>query len=233
MVQVTGDGRKAAQGARARDRRAGRSVFFPIRYADDFVVLVSGTYEDALKEKEALAHYLKETAKLDLSVEKTHITAIEKGFEFLGHRVRMKWDNRYGFCSRVEIPKQKVSDIRYRIKQLTTRTTTGWPLAKLLRKMNPILRGWGNFYRFCIGAKTILNDLDWYVGDRIWRWMTRKYPKAGARQLLRFRRRVGGQRVWCDGKEKQFLMERLKVERYKLRWMRRPDYAMISGEPSA
>ncbi|MGD0232557.1 MAG: group II intron maturase-specific domain-containing protein, partial [Syntrophorhabdales bacterium] len=71
-------------------------------------------------------------------------------------------------------------------------------------------RDWGNFYRFCIGAKTILNDLDWYVGDRVWRWMTRKYPKAGARQLLRFRRRVGGQRVWCDGKEKQFLIERLK-----------------------
>ena len=49
-------------------------MFFPIRYADDFVVLVSGTYEDALKEKESLAAYLKDTAKLDLSEEKTHIT---------------------------------------------------------------------------------------------------------------------------------------------------------------
>jgi retron-type reverse transcriptase len=38
-----GDGKKAAWHARANDRRAGRSVFFPIRYADDFIVLVSGS----------------------------------------------------------------------------------------------------------------------------------------------------------------------------------------------
>jgi RNA-directed DNA polymerase len=231
--QSKGNGKMAAWNARARDRKAGRPVFFPIRYADDFVVLVSGTYDDALREKEALAQYLKNTARLDLSSEKTHITAMGKGFEFLGHKVRMKWDNRYGFSPRTEIPKRKALDIRYRIKLMTTRTTTGWPLAKLLRKMNPILRGWGNFYRFCTGAKTILYDLDWYVGDRIWRWMTKKYPKAGARQLLRSRRRVRGQRIWCEGKEEQFLMGRLTVERYDLKWVRRPDYAMISGEPSA
>ena len=59
-------------------------MFFPIRYADDFVVLVSGTYEDALKEKEALARYLKDTAKLNLSLEKTRITATEKGVRVSG-----------------------------------------------------------------------------------------------------------------------------------------------------
>lgn len=196
------------------------------------VILVSGTYEDALREKEVLANYLKDTARLDLSVEKTHVTAVEKGFEFLGHRVRMKWDNRYGFGPRVEIPKRKVLDIRYRIKQLTTRTT-GWPLAKLLREMNPILRGWANFYRFSIGAKTILKSLDWYVGGRIWRWMAKKYPKARANEVWRSCKQVGGRRVWCDGKEEQFLAGRLTVERYDLKWVRRPDYAMVSGEPSA
>jgi hypothetical protein len=220
-----GDGKLAARNARASDRRAGRPVFFPIRYADDFVVLVAGTYEDALREKEALAQYLKDTAKLDLSVEKTHITSIQRGFEFLGHRVRIRWDNRYGFSPRVEIPKRKVVDMRYRMKRWATRKTSTWPLAKLLRKMNPILRGWSNFYRFCAGAKTIFSDLDWYVGGRLWRWMTKKYPKAGARKLLRSLRRVRGRRVWCDGKEEQFLMGRLTVERYDLRWMRRPDYA--------
>jgi hypothetical protein len=114
--------------------------------ATRLVILVSGTYDDALKEKEALAQCLKDTAKLDLSVEKTSITAIEKGFEFLGHRVRMKWNDRRGFMPRIEIPKQKLSDIRYRIKQLTTRSTTTWSLVKLIRKLNPMLRGWANFY---------------------------------------------------------------------------------------
>jgi group II intron reverse transcriptase/maturase len=227
------DGRMAAQGARSRDRKAGKPVFFPIRYADDFIVLVSGTHEDALKEKEALARYLKETARLDLSAEKTHVTSIKEGFEFLGHRVRIKWCNQSGFGSRIEIPKRKVSDIRCRIKQWTRRKTIVWPLAKLLRKINPILRGWANFYRFCKGAKAILSTLDWYVGTRLWRWMTKKYPKAGAREVWRSCRRVGGRRIWCDGREEQFLAGRLTVERYDLGWARRPDYAMISGEPSA
>jgi group II intron reverse transcriptase/maturase len=219
------DGKTAAWHARAFDRKAGRPVFFPIRYADDFVVLVSGSFEDALREKEALAQYLKETAELELSKEKTHITSLEKGFEFLGHRVRIIWDNRFGFSPRVEIPKQKILDLRYRIKQWTTRKTTMWPLAKLLRKLNPLLRGWSNFYRFCSGAKTIFSSLDWYVRDRLWRWMKRKYPKAGARMIMCSLRRIRGRRVWCDKKEEQFLMDRLTVERYDLRKVRRPDYA--------
>jgi RNA-directed DNA polymerase len=228
-----GDGKKAAWHARATDRRAGRPVFFPIRYADDFVVLVSGSYEDALREKEMLARYLKNTAKLDLSKDKTHITSMEEGFEFLGHRVRIKWDNRYGYSARIEIPKRKVLDIRHRIKQWTTRRTTVWPLAKLLRKINPNLRGWSNFYRFCAGAKMILCSIDWYVWYRLWRWMRKKYPTAGAREILRCLGRVRGRRIWHDGREEQFLAGRLKVERYNLKWMRRPDYAMVSGEPSA
>jgi len=228
-----GDGKKAAWHARATDRRAGRPVFFPIRYADDFVVLVSGSYEEALREKETLARYLKNTAKLDLSKDKTHIASIEKGFEFLGDRVRIKWDNRYGYSPRVEIPKRKVLDIRHRIKQWTTRRTTVWPLAKLLRKINPILRGWSNFYRFCAGAKMILCSIDWYLWHRLWRWMRKKYPTTGAREILCGLGRTRGRRIWHDGREEQFLAGRLKVERYNLKWMRRPDYAMVSGEPSA
>jgi group II intron reverse transcriptase/maturase len=228
-----GDGRVAAMHTRAADRKAGRAVFFPIRYADDFVILVSGTYDDALKEKEALARYLKDTAKLDLSHEKTSITSLETGFEFLGHRVRVKWDDCRGFMPRIEIPKDKVLDICYRIKQLTTGSTTAWSLSKLIWKLNPMLRGWANYYRFCPGAKTIFTHVDWYVADRIWRWMTKKYPKAGVREIERSRTRIRGRKNWRSGKEELFLTGRLKVEAYRLAWMRQPDYAMISGEPSA
>src|SRR3954451_22087461 len=49
------DATKAALWARMTDRKAGRAVFFPIRYADDFVVLVSGTHEQAEQEKADLA----------------------------------------------------------------------------------------------------------------------------------------------------------------------------------
>jgi group II intron reverse transcriptase/maturase len=230
----TCDGIEAAMRVRMSDRKAGRPVFFPIRYADDCVVLISGTYEDAAKEKESLARYLKETAKLDLSEEKTRITATDKGFEFLGHRIRMKWDDRYGYSPRVEIPKHKVADLRYRLKNLTTRRTLTWSLEKLLSQVNPILRGWGHFYRFCTGAKTILNSIDWYVGDRLWRWMTKKHPKATAHEIMRYRRRSSAHpmcRVWREGKEEQFMMGYLTVQRFRRGWMRQPDYALVFGEP--
>src|SRR6516165_6292956 len=61
----------AAMWARMTDRKAGRAVFFPIRYADDFVVLVAGTREQAEQEKVELASYLRESMKLELSIEKT------------------------------------------------------------------------------------------------------------------------------------------------------------------
>ncbi|HVN25545.1 MAG TPA: group II intron reverse transcriptase/maturase [Syntrophorhabdales bacterium] len=232
----TCDGIEAAGHARMTDRKAGRPVFFPIRYADDSVVLVSGTYDDAVKEKESLARYLKETASLVLSEEKTRITATDKGFEFLGHRIRMKWDDRYGYSSRIEIPKQKVKDFRHRVKELTTRSTTTWSLETLLRQLNPILRGWSYFYRFCAGAKPILHRNDQYVRDRLYRWIRKKHPGARLKVIMRYHRSSSvhpGCRVWREGKEEQFLMGYLTVQRFKRGWMRQPEYALISGEPSA
>src|SRR5262249_7471558 len=90
----TSDGVTAARRARCTDRRAGRAVFFPIRYADDFVVLVGGTEAEALAEQEALEIVLRDGMGLTLSPEKTRITSLTRGFEFLGHRVRLRWDDR-------------------------------------------------------------------------------------------------------------------------------------------
>src|SRR5690606_21220670 len=82
-----GDGVAAGRGARLRDANAGSCVFYPVRYADDFVVMVSGTREDAIAEKSALAEYLRHTIGLELSPEKTKVTAVTDGFEFLGFHV--------------------------------------------------------------------------------------------------------------------------------------------------
>jgi hypothetical protein len=51
-------------------------VFFPIRYAEDFVILVAGSEADATQERAALADYLQETMGLELSLTKTHTTAL-------------------------------------------------------------------------------------------------------------------------------------------------------------
>jgi len=225
----------AAMWARMTDRKAGRAVFFPIRYADDFVVLVSGTREQAEQEKADLAKYLHETMRLELSIEKTHVVDLTEGFQFLGHRARYKWHPRFGYMPRLEIPNRKRADLRYMVKQMTGRTS-GWSLPNLLQKLNPILRGWGNYYRFCTGASRQFAALDFYVGDRIWRWLMKKHGHLHRKRtrlvrlpsLLRPTRKV-----WREGGVEQFLLSTLHVERFRRGWMRTPAYISVPGEPDA
>jgi RNA-directed DNA polymerase len=113
------DGVKAAASARDSDRIADRCIFLPVRYADDFVVLVSGTQEQAVAERSALAEHLRRATGLGLSPEKTRVTAMTDGFEFLRFRFGMHWDKRYGYGPRVEIPKAKAANLRRKVKQLT------------------------------------------------------------------------------------------------------------------
>ena len=67
-----------AAARRARDRKQGKTAFYMVRYADDFVVLVDGTREQAEAEKLALAEFLKTELRMELSMEKTGVTDVRK-----------------------------------------------------------------------------------------------------------------------------------------------------------
>ena len=230
------DGVAAARGARQRDGNAGRCTFYPVRYADDFVVLVSGTREDAVAEKSALATYLQETTGLELSPEKTRVTAVTDGFEFLGFHVGMRWDKRYGYSPRVEIPKSKAADLRRKVKQ-RTKYNSWCTFGEKLQEINPVLRGWANYYRYCARAGRVFTDLDWYVGKRLWIWLRRQRPKTRGGVILRdhYLRsdRRPTRRLWRDGSNEQHMLAWTHVGRFRYCWMGTPDFAKSSGEPDA
>ena len=197
---------------------------------------MSGTECDAVTEKERLETLLHNGMGLTLSPEKTRITALSDGFGFLGHRIRMRWDERYGWTPRIEIPKEKIADLRYKVKQLTGRATTPLSLSEIIQKLNPILRGWAHFYRYCTGAKEVLSMLYRYVRDRLWRWMRKKYPKSRVAEILRHRRPSQLRptcRVWQQHGHEQYHMAWLKVQRYQRGWMKQPDFMTLAGEPDA
>jgi len=230
------DGVRAAACVRNSDRQADRCVFLPVRYADDFIVLVSGTKEDALAEKSALAEYLRATTGLELSPEKTKVTALTEGFEFLGFHFSAHWNECYGFGTSVRIPKAKAADLRYRVKQLTRRNTTLVSLGEKLQEINTISRGWANYYRYCAYAGDVFTSLDWYIGDRVWHWLRDKRPKASAHEILASRRPSQCRRtrkVWREGTKEQVVLAQIPVRRYRLAWMGKPDFAMSSGELDA
>lgn len=236
QARRTCDGITAANRCRVTDRKRGVPVFFPVRYADDFVILVAGTREDAEAEKAALADYLYKSTGLELSDEKTRIADLCEGFEFLSHRVRLKWHPQFGLMPRIEIPKHKQADLRYRVKQLTRRSSLRQSLTDELQRLNPLLRGWGNYYRFCTGAHAVFGRLDHYIGDRLWRWLMKKH-KGLRRQRSSIRRKPSlvrpTRKVWREGTTEQFLLGTLRVQRFRRGWMLTPRFVCVPGEPDA
>ena len=221
---------------RWNERKQGRPVFLPIRYADDFVVLVSGTLEHAETEKQSLARFLHEGLKLTLSPEKTHVTALTEGFQFLGHRVYLRWDDRWGYWPRIEIPREKAQDMRYRIKQMTARGHLHLELRDVIAALNPVLLGWGRFYQHCYGAKTVFNRIDHYVWDRLRRWLRKKHFTTSSREILRrYWRRLPHRPRYCWADRRHVaLVGHLPVGRHSLAFMRYPDYTLaIAGKPGA
>ncbi|CAH2405059.1 hypothetical protein [Mesorhizobium escarrei] len=222
-VNVPGGPRQAE---RYWDRMAGRCVFLPVRYADDFVVLMSGTQEDALAEKTALADYLCRTTGLELSPEKTKVTAMTSRFEFLGFRFVMHWDRRYSYGPRVEIPNTKAADLRWE-----GQGTYGY-------EFRPVQSGFqasgAQSHPARVGElppplclrRPVFTSLDWYTGMRVERWLRKKRPKARPRDIwaaYQASSRRSTRRLWREGLVEQHMLAWIPVCRFRLAWMDMPD----------
>jgi len=196
---------------RVKDHNRGKPVFYMVRYADDFVVLVDGTREQAEAEKRALAEFLKTELRMELSIEKTKITDVKEGFDFLGYQVMQTKARRTGRrVGNLFIPKSKLSDLRHKIKVMVKSIPTGCPLATVIDRLNPILLGWRNYYRYATGAYREFHRLDFWIWERVGRWLKRKHGDASW-PLLRRRYHLsasGRRRQWTEGTRRlRFLCE--------------------------
>ena len=195
---------QCAADRRHTDRRAGRPTFRIVRYADDFVILVAGTVDEAYAERDALAAFLKQELRLELSTEKTLVTPVEAGFDFLGYRVVQTKALRTGRpVGNLYIPKQKVQRLRDNIKGRTTRSNLERTLGALIAELNPIIRGWRTYYRHATDACREFNTLDWWIGQRVYRWIRKKHRGGSWKRLKhRYRQRTPEREsalAWVDG----------------------------------
>jgi RNA-directed DNA polymerase len=148
-----------------------------VRYADDFVV--TGATRELLEQevKPALTAFLHQRG-LELSEQKTVITPIQTGFNFLGHTLRKYEDKLL-----ITPAKSKVQILRDKIRRLI-QAALGRTQAALLRQLNPLLRGWANYYRNG-AAKATFDKLDYYVWRKLWRWISRRHPNKSSAWLKR------------------------------------------------
>jgi RNA-directed DNA polymerase len=236
---------RRAKENRGGDKRRGLPVFYLVRYADDFILLISappGTEQQqeaeriAQHEKAALASYLMDHLGLELSEAKTLVTPVTRPMRFLGHHIRCRPHPRHKeWVSASVIPKDRSQLFRERIKALFSKASSHRALRDQIRRLNPMLRGWANFYRHAWGAKKVFNGLDHYVWWTIARWLKKKHRLS----LLRLGNRYGWKKPggralrWQDAGERVFEASSITVEQYKLGWMQEPYFAKVDGEPGA
>ena len=224
---------------RASDKRHGRLVCVPVRYADDFIVLVSAPegpegQQVAEREKAELARHLKATFGLELSPSKTLVTPVTSSMPFLGHiiKARLHHGKRW-VMSTVLVPKARTQRLRRTIKELFDRRTLGRSLKDRLAKLNLILRGWGYFYRHAWCAKRVFVSIDHYVWNSILRWLRKKHPHATMKELARrfaWRKPSGRMLRWRDSNQYCFRPSTIRVAPYRMAWMPPSPFSSTSME---
>ncbi|MEV6816967.1 group II intron reverse transcriptase/maturase [Micromonospora sp. NPDC051296] len=205
-------------GSRLYRRRRGLPTYKLIRYADDFVVVLTGTREHAEALREEVADVLA-TMGLRLSEEKTTVVHIDEGFEFLGFRIQRQ--TKQGTVNRRYVyvwpSKKALATAKAKVRTITSQGTNK-PLADLLRQLNPVLRGWSNYFRHG-NSKATFSYLHQFTWRRIIGWLRRKHRRANWKQL----RRRYLPRWWpTDGADTLFDTRKVPVTRYYYRGTKIP-----------
>ncbi len=172
LLNVALDGMETTAGARYQTTgiHAGRSVAgcpVHIRYADDFVTLCH-TRQQALEAKARLAVWLAPRG-LSFNESKTQVVKLEDGFDFLGFNVR-SYDGKL-----LRKPsKQAVKRIRERLRT-ELRSLRGTNAQAVIKRLNPIIRGWAAYYRTVVSSK-VFAMLDHYLWQLTYKWATSSHP---------------------------------------------------------
>ncbi|WP_094025746.1 group II intron reverse transcriptase/maturase [Nocardia cerradoensis] len=209
VAQAPG-GPAASNYERAKRRRHGLPNYRLCRYADDWCLVVSGTKAHAEALKEEITGVLT-TMGLRLSPEKTLVTHIDEGLDFLGWRIqrhRKRGTNKHYVY--VYPAKKALVAVKAKIKTWC-RKGTNLPLKVLLIHLNRMLRGWTAYFKFGCSNATF-SYLRAYLWQEIVRWQERKHRRTPWKQL---RRRYG---IWPgDDGVTLFDPARVSAKRYYYR----------------
>lgn len=190
-------------------RRRGHEIVRLVRYADDFVILHS---DRAILEESAndITAWLKEIG-LELKPSKTKtthtLTTVEGivGFDFLGFAIRQflvgkhhsgthPHGNRLGFKTIITPSKEAIlrhtHDLKHRLRKLTAAPHEG-----VIKDLNPVIRGWANYYR-TVSSTNAFSWCDHIPYRQLLQWAKRKHPTRGAKWVVHTYWRTKERRRW-------------------------------------
>jgi RNA-directed DNA polymerase len=139
-----------------------------VRYADDFII--TGPSREVLENevRPLVEQFLRERG-LELSAEKTRITHIDEGFDFLGHHLR-----KYGGKLLITPSKKNTHNFLEKIRHLIDANESA-SQENLIGALNPVIRGWINYHRHTVATQAFAR-VDFEIWRRLWFWGRRRHP---------------------------------------------------------
>jgi len=169
-------------------RKAGLGNYRLARYADDFVILSNGGIEGVKQAKQEVKDFLENELHLQLSEEKTLITHVNDGFNFLGfHIQRGKPEGRWVVHLR---PTDKAKErVKGKIKDLTSRSWTWMDEYNRMTTLNAIVKGWSEYYKHTSLLEDI-EEITRFTWFRYLEWLLKKHKGSRKHSLIQAKTKI-------------------------------------------
>jgi RNA-directed DNA polymerase len=169
-----------------------------VRYADDFIV-TAASQELLEQEVKPLVEVFMKERGLTLCSEKTRITHIEEGFDFLGQNVR-KYKTGKQHKLLIKPARKNVHAHLEKIRNLIKKNQT-LSAGRLILMLNPIIRGWAQYHQHVVSAD-VFHDVDDAIYRRLRQWMKRRHPKKSNKWITKKYFKTYGRNNWVFYGEK-------------------------------
>jgi RNA-directed DNA polymerase len=178
LANMTLDGLEKFLQERLPKRWEGRRIKVNlVRFADDFIITGHSKVFLLMVVKPLVEEFFSERG-LELSQEKTIITHIKDGFDFLGQNVR-----KYGNKLLIKPAQKSIKSLMEKVRWIV-KTNQQAKAENLIRLLNPIIRGWVQYHRHVV-SKAIFSALDQNIFEILWQWATRRHPHKNAQWIRR------------------------------------------------
>ena len=143
-----------------------------VRFADDSII--TGCSREFLVEmvRPLVVQFLRERG-LELSVEKTRVTHIEDGFDFLGQNVR-----KYNGKLLIKPSKKSIKALLEKVRRIVKANKQA-KTENLIRLLNPVIRGWADYHRHVV-SKKVFSSIDHFIFKILWQWAKRRHPNKNS-----------------------------------------------------
>jgi len=144
---------------RAYDRKEPNLRF--VRYADDWCVFITRAnkrYAESLRE--SIRKFIKATCGLELSEEKTRITHVRDGFDFLSFHLEKGIGQNGKHVPKIKVSQKAISNIRLRLNETARYRPSQEDIATRVRKVSSLIRGWSNYFKIAHNFCKVAGLLD-------------------------------------------------------------------------